>query len=146
MRLLVQSGRLVKVAGGDHDARGESHLGEAHPAVLDRHQAARLVLIGRDLDPGARAFGQIAQHVAGRERGHEQIFRVVLGAVAAERRVGRARKRRFALDLDPVVAPVALVGSGGTALGPGPDQAGGEMMLLGHGWSSPCRRLGGRWN
>ena len=95
--------------------------------------AARLVLVAHDLDAGARAQREVAQQVAAGQRRDQQVLGIVLAGVAAEGRIGRAVERRLALDLDPVGAIIGIVGSGAASPGPGPDEVGGKVMLLGHG-------------
>src|SRR5436190_23585970 len=48
--------------------------------------------------------------MAGRERGDEEILRIVDVAVSAKHRVGTAGKLRFSIDLETILATVARVG------------------------------------
>ena len=99
--------------------------------LLD-HGAFGAVDIGGDDDAGDGTEVQVPEHVAGRERGDQQLLRIVAGGIAAEARIGGAGDRRLAGDADLVRPRIGGVGAGARALVAGPVDGDGVVMLLWH--------------
>src|SRR5579862_4011039 len=73
---------------------------------------------------------QIPEHMACRERTHEQFFRVIAQGIAAETGIARARQRRLARECNGVVAAVGFVAAGALAVVAGPFQLKFVVMLF----------------
>lgn len=121
MRVLVKGLRLCSIApGGNRHARPQQHVSEESAAILILgHRPDRIVdVIGHD-DLVLGAQMQIPQHVARRQRHHEQFFGVVARAIAAKGRIGRSWDDRLAFDrifmasFVPAVIPGSLTGVAG---------------------------------
>jgi len=67
-------------------------------------RSAGRVFVGDDLDLSQRTDREIAQHVAGGERGQQHVFGIGKIRVAPIGRIGRATDRRLAFDLDAIFA------------------------------------------
>src|SRR5512132_4345467 len=72
-------------------------------------RSERIIPVADNVHAGSGAQVQIPQHVAGGDRSHEQLFRVVAVHIAAERRVGRCLDRRFGPRFDEMVAAIVPV-------------------------------------
>lgn len=106
---------------GDDDLRPEHYGRDAHPVAARRHHGLGVVLVVHDVDPRPGGERQEGEQLTRARGGEQQLFRVGLPVLAAERGVGaelefgQGRGHR-----DPVSAViVAVAGPGRT----GPDQA-----------------------
>src|SRR3954468_9247022 len=124
VRLLVELGCFLFVA-----ARCESHHGSQRDALEDaaavrgeKQRADGVVLVSDDVDLAARAERQIAEQMARRQRGDEEVLRVVGVGVAAEHRIGAADDVGLAVDLEAVLATVSLIAGGAGAEVAVPDE------------------------
>src|SRR5439155_18467240 len=109
--------------GRERDLGMERHLGEAHDAVHLVHRALGLVLVGDDVDARPSAESQVAQAMARRKGGHEEVLWVVERRVPAKGRGCRAAKRRLPWNVDSILTGIAFVARGGSLGGAGPHQA-----------------------
>lgn len=111
VRLFVQLQGLGPAAFvRDGHARIEGDGLEAAAAVSGRlHYAASLVAVFEDADPGPRAEGQVAQHVAGAQRDYQEVLGVVPVGVPAEGGIGRAEDVGLTFRACAEVAAVAGV-------------------------------------
>ena len=99
VRVVVQGlGFSYIVAPSNDDAGMQQNLFEPHLAVQPGHRSLSRIGIRQDANTGAGAFRQITEHMAGRQRHHQQIFGIVERGVAAKRGIRRAGKRQLAFD------------------------------------------------
>lgn len=96
------------------------------------HDATGFIFIRRDNDAFRRAQVQVPEHVAGRERGHEHVFRVVAARVAQVGGVCGAPDGWLACAVDIVIAHVGPVGGRARAPVARPGDARGISVFAGH--------------
>ena len=121
---LVQLESFLLVASGrESHRRPERHALEFAAAIgAHHHGAARVILVGDNVDLAARAECEVRQQMTRRQRGDEEIFRIVDVGVATENRVGAPGQIRLAIELDAVLSPVPRVGRSAGAEVAVPDQ------------------------
>src|SRR5882672_1230184 len=112
---------LFVTARRDRNDGAQRHALEGSAAVGTQEQsAARVILVGDDIDLRPRAQGQVAQEMARGERGYEQIFRIVGAGVAAKHRVGASGEIGLAVDLETILATICSIRSSASAEVPVP--------------------------
>jgi hypothetical protein len=87
----MQDSRSLAIGpGGQRNLRTKHDTSDAAAAIgiLD-HRSEQIISVTDNIHAGNGAQVQIAQHVAGGDRSHEQLFQVVAMRIAAECRVGR---------------------------------------------------------
>lgn len=134
VRARVQAGRrLDHRRVGDRDLGAQHHLGETGGAALFPHGAGGPVDVAGDHDAVVGAQVQVPQHVALRQRRHQQLLRVPPVGIAAKHRIGTAGDGGTVLGRHlvlPAVRPVTT-GPGAPVTGPGHHCLVG--VLPGHG-------------
>src|SRR6185312_9403796 len=133
VRSLVGGQRLAGIAvGPDGDHRAQHHLGEVAAIAFGGHRAFGAVVVGNDHHAGHGGHVQVGQHVAGGERGHQHVFRIVPRGIATEGGIGRAGKVRLAGYADHVVAAVVAIAVGASAAVAGPFHVDAVAMRVVH--------------
>ncbi len=107
----------------------------AAAALVFDHRSHRFVAVVRHDDLRLRTKVEIPQHVAGRQRGDQQVFRIPARGIAAKCRIGRAEQVRPARRRNHMVARIGPVVRGPLTQVSGPLGAGGIAVLfvVGHG-------------
>src|SRR5690606_21325531 len=131
VRFAMELERARDVAGGrDLHAWAQRDALDASTTGMRDEAPVRIVDVARDADAGARARGEVREHVARRDRRDEQLLGIVERGVAAKLCVGAAEQHRLAVDLDPELALVRRVAGGPDRRVTVPAQ--GESVVVAH--------------
>src|SRR6185312_10877557 len=121
--------------------RAQHHFGETAAVALGDHRAFGRVVVGHDHHTCHGGHVQVGQHVAGGQRGHQHVFRIVPRGIAAEGGIGRTGKIRLAGHADHVVAAVVAVAVGAAASVAGPFHVDVVAMRVAHAFCSSCKAI-----